>query len=220
MNKKTPVILRPNNIKPNKKRTSSVSSQTTAHSSDTTSSVEITGGNRRSKDNGDSEQQGTNDVQYEYMDIRGSEKDENPPAHDRRFPPTPARIRDGRVEDEEEQYVEDSNYHYTNRQPKLHQALQERKQLMAQGRDEGEADEYEDMDCFAARLSGDTVIYQNVQRDTEGAVGGTDVLRSGFDSIQVRVGGRLGEPAAGDRSFDNPDYWHSRIFVKPEAVPT
>ncbi|XP_029006519.1 receptor tyrosine-protein kinase erbB-3a isoform X2 [Betta splendens] len=218
MNKKTPVTLRPNSLRPNNKRTSSVSSQTTAYSSDTTSSVEVRGGNRRSKDNCDSEQQGINNVEYEYMDIRGNEKDDAP-AHDRHLP-GPARIRNRRVEDEEEEYVEDSNYHYTNRQPKLRQALQERRQLKIQGRDEDEADEYEDMDCFAARLSGDTVIYQNVQRDGEGAVGGTDAPRSGFDSVNVRAGSRLGEPAAGDRSFDNPDYWHSRSFVKPEAVPT
>lgn len=211
---------RPKSLKPNKKRTSSISSQATAYSSDTTSSVEVRGGHTRSKDNSDSEQQGLNEAQYEYMDIRGSEKDEHPPAHDPPLPPTPARIRDRRVEDEEDEYVEDSNYHYTNRQPKLRQALQDRKQLKIQARDEGEADEYEDMDCFAARRPVDTVVYQNVQREGEGAVGGTEV-RSGFDSyVKVRAGVRVGEPAAGDRSFDNPDYWHSRIFLKPEAVPT
>lgn len=220
MNKKTPVSHRQNNLKPNKKRTSSISSQVTAYSSDTTSSVEVRRGHTRSKDNSDSEQQGSDDVQYEYMDIRGREKDENPPAHDPPLPPTPAKIRDRQVEDEEDEYVEDSNYHYTNRQPKLRKALQDR-QLKIQGKDEDEGDEYEDMDCFGARRCGDRVVYQNMQREGEGAVGGTDVHRSGIDSyVKVRAGVRVGETVAGDRSFDNPDYWHSRIFLKPEAVPT
>uniref|UniRef100_A0A3Q1H793 Receptor protein-tyrosine kinase n=1 Tax=Anabas testudineus TaxID=64144 RepID=A0A3Q1H793_ANATE len=151
---------------------------------------------------------------------RGREKDENPPAHDPPLPPTPAKIRDRQVEDEEDEYVEDSNYHYTNRQPKLRKALQDR-QLKIQGKDEDEGDEYEDMDCFGARRCGDRVVYQNMQREGEGAVGGTDVHRSGIDSyVKVRAGVRVGETVAGDRSFDNPDYWHSRIFLKPEAVPT
>eukprot|EP00064_Thunnus_orientalis_P002181 superscaffoldBa00000153_g2188 len=127
----------------------------------------------------------------------------------------------GEVEDEEEEdeYVEDSNYHYTNRQPKLRQALQDQKELKIQGKDEGEVYEYEDMDCFAAVLPGDAVVYQNMQRQREGAAGGTDA--HAFERyVKVRAGVGVGEPAAGDRSFDNPDYWHSRMFLKPNAVPT
>uniref|UniRef100_A0A3B4TVN1 Receptor protein-tyrosine kinase n=1 Tax=Seriola dumerili TaxID=41447 RepID=A0A3B4TVN1_SERDU len=186
MNKQTPVSLRHNShwLKPNKKRTSSVSSQVTACSGDTTPSVEVRGVHTRSKDNSDSEQQGSNEVEYEYMDIRGSEKDESPP-------------------------------------PKLRQALRDRKELKIQGRDDAEAYEYEDMDCFAALRPGDVVVYQNLHREGEGAVGGTEVHRSGFEPyVKVRAGVGVGEPAAGDRSFDNPDYWHSRMFLKPKAVPT
>uniref|UniRef100_A0A7N6A2B8 Receptor protein-tyrosine kinase n=1 Tax=Anabas testudineus TaxID=64144 RepID=A0A7N6A2B8_ANATE len=47
MNKKTPVSHRQNNLKPNKKRTSSISSQVTAYSSDTTSSVEVRRGHTK-----------------------------------------------------------------------------------------------------------------------------------------------------------------------------
>uniref|UniRef100_A0A665VS07 Receptor protein-tyrosine kinase n=1 Tax=Echeneis naucrates TaxID=173247 RepID=A0A665VS07_ECHNA len=139
MNNQTPASLRhsSNWLKPNKKRTSSLSSQLTA-------------------------------FEYEYMDIRGNEKRESPPTQAPLTPPTPAT----------DEYVGDSNYHYTNRQPKLRQALQDRKELKIQGGDEAELYEYEDMD--------------------------------------FGVGG----PAAGDRSFDNPDYWHSRMFLKPKAVPT
>lgn len=229
MNKQTsvaPVSPRHNShlLKPNKKNTSSVSLQATACLSNTTPYVEVRGGHTRSNHNSDSEQQGSNEVEYEYMDIRGTEKDESPPAHDPPpAPPTPAR--NGReVEDEEEEedeYVEDSNYHYTNRQPKLRQALRDNKELKIQGRDEDEAYEYEDMDTFATLRPGDSVVYQNLQREAGGAVGGSEAHRSGVEPyVKVRAGVRVGEPAAGDRSFDNPDYWHSRMFLKSEAVPT
>ncbi|XP_076613307.1 receptor tyrosine-protein kinase erbB-3a isoform X1 [Chaetodon auriga] len=227
MNKQTcvtPVSPRNNSqwLKPNKKRTSSISSYMTACSGDTTPSVEVWGSH-----NSDSEQQGSNEVEYEYMDIRGNEKDESPPAHDLPPPPTPARMsrdledeQEEEEEEEEDEYVEDSNYHYTNRQPRLRQALQDRKELEKQGRDKDEAYEYEDMDCFATLPPGDAVVYQNVQQELEGAVGGTEAHQSGFEPyVKVRAGVGIGEPAA-DRSFDNPDYWHSRMFLKPKAVPT
>ncbi|XP_070693587.1 receptor tyrosine-protein kinase erbB-3a [Pempheris klunzingeri] len=239
MNKQTcvaPVSPRHNShwLKPNKKRTSSVSSQAMACSGDATPSVEVRGGHVRSSHNSNSEQQGTNEVEYEYMDIRGSEKEESPLAHDP--PPTPpppppppppspppphVRI-DREVEDEkEDEYVEDSNYHYTNRQPKLRQALRENKEPKIEGRDEEEAYEYEDMDSFAALQPGDAVVYQNLQREAEGGVGGSEAHRSGFEPyVKVRAGVGVGDPPAGDRSFDNPDYWHSRMFLKPKAVPT
>lgn len=224
MNKQTPASLRHNSqwLKANKKRTSSMSSQLTACSGDTASSMEVRGHHSRSKDNLDSEQQGSNDVEYEYMDVRVNEKEDSPPVHDPPPPPTPARVR-GQVDHEAEGGDdEDSDYHYTNKQPKLRQALQDRKELKVQGSgDEAEAYEYEDMDSFATVQPGDTVVYQNMRRDEDGAVGGAEVHRSAFEPyVKVQSGVGLGEPAAGDRSFDNPDYWHSRMFMKPNAVPT
>ncbi|XP_010764813.1 receptor tyrosine-protein kinase erbB-3a [Notothenia coriiceps] len=217
-------------LKPNKKRTSSVSSQATACSADTTSSVEVRGAHTRSNYDSDSEQPGSDDVEYEYMDIRGSEKDASPPTPEPPPlpppppPPAPAsmvREVEGEAGEKEDEYVEDSNYHYTNRQPKLRQALQDRKDLNVEGRDEDEAYEYEDMDSFAALLPGDAVVYHNLHREGEGAVGGTEAHRSGFEpNVKVRAGVGVGETAAADRSFDNPDYWHSRLFLKSKAVPT
>ncbi|XP_030585690.1 receptor tyrosine-protein kinase erbB-3a isoform X2 [Archocentrus centrarchus] len=203
----TPVLPRQSShwLKPNKKRTSSVSSRVTASSCDTAVSVEVKGGHTRSKDNSDSEQQGYSEAEYEYMDIRGSEKPEGPPGRDPPPPPTPARMRGKPAEEDE--YVEDSNYHYTNRQPKLRQALQDKKELNVQGT---EAYEYEDMDCFSASPPEDAAVYQNIQREQKGAVGGREQYQSGFDpSVKVRAG-----------SFDNPGYWHSRMFLKPNAVQT
>uniref|UniRef100_I3KS89 Receptor protein-tyrosine kinase n=1 Tax=Oreochromis niloticus TaxID=8128 RepID=I3KS89_ORENI len=173
----TPVSLRQGSqwLKPNKKRTSSMSSHVTASSCDTAVSMEVRGSYTRSKDNSDSEQQGSSEVEYEYMDIRGGEKLEGPP-------------------------------------PKLRQALQDKKELNVEGT---EADEYEDMDCFSAPPpGGNGVVYQNLQREENGAAGQTEQHQS------VRAGVRVTESAVGDRSFDNPGYWHSRMFLKPSAVPT
>ncbi|XP_068450203.1 receptor tyrosine-protein kinase erbB-3a isoform X2 [Clinocottus analis] len=220
--------------KPNKKRTSSVSSQATACSGDTTLSVGVRAGHTRRDHNSDSEQKGS-EVEYEYMDIRGNEKDESPRVPETPPPSTqPGMGREVEEEQEEEkkeedEYVEDSNYHYTNRQPKLRQALQDRKELKVEGRDEDEEEdededeavEYEDMDSFAVLRSGDEVVYHNLQRKGERAVGSAKAHRSGFEPfVKVRAGVGVGEPAAVDRSFDNPDYWHSRMFLKPNAVPT
>uniref|UniRef100_A0A665VQN5 Receptor protein-tyrosine kinase n=1 Tax=Echeneis naucrates TaxID=173247 RepID=A0A665VQN5_ECHNA len=140
MNNQTPASLRhsSNWLKPNKKRTSSLSSQLTACSGDTTPSMEVRGF---------------------YMRIKGQVDDE--------------------TEEEEDEY------------------------LKIQGGDEAELYEYEDMDCFVAVQPGDKVH------------------QSGFEPyVKVRAGVGVGGPAAGDRSFDNPDYWHSRMFLKPKAVPT
>ncbi|TNN65645.1 Receptor tyrosine-protein kinase erbB-3 [Liparis tanakae] len=223
-------------LKPKKKRTSSFSSQAMACSGDTTSAVWVRGGHAKSNHNSDSEQLGSNGVEYEYMDIRGNEKDESPDTP----PPsieTGREVEEERKEEEEKEkekeeeveYVEDSDYHYTNRQPKLRQALQDRKELKVEGRDEDEdenededeAYEYEDMDSFVAMRPGDAVVYHNLQRKGEGAAGDTEAHRSGFEPlVKVRAGVGVGEAAAVDRSFDNPDYWHSRMFLKPNAVPT
>ncbi|KAF7667758.1 hypothetical protein LDENG_00051340 [Lucifuga dentata] len=201
--------------------------QTPSMSKQETTSPEIRGDHTRNEDkcpnnSSDSEQQRSHEVDYEYMDIRGYEREESPPVHEPLLPES-ARIggemeEEEEEEEEEEDYVEDSNYHYTNRQPKLHQALRDRKQLKIPGR-EVEAYEYEDMDSFAGPRPGDAAVYQNLQR--EGAVGNVESRRSGFDPyVKVRAGVRVGEPASGDRSFDNPDYWHSRMFPKPKAVRT
>ncbi|XP_062272115.1 receptor tyrosine-protein kinase erbB-3a [Scomber scombrus] len=240
MNKQTcvtPVSLRysrhpkdnTHRMKMNKKQTSSISSQVTVCSGEVTPSVEVMGGHTRNNHSSDSEQQGSQEVEYEYMDIRVSDKEESSPEHEPLLPPPPPPPptqtgMGGEVEHEEEdEYVEaeDSNYHYTNRQPKLRQALQDKKELKMQGRDEGEAYEYEDMDCFASVRPGDEVVYQNMRRQVEGAVGGSKAHTSAFEPyVKVRAGVGVGEPAAVDRSFDNPDYWHSRMFLKPNAVPT
>ncbi|KAM9859780.1 receptor tyrosine-protein kinase erbB-3a [Aulostomus maculatus] len=222
MNKQTCVSPRNNShlkdnslrLKTNKKRTYSESSQVTACSGDLVLSM-------RTNQNSECEQQGSKDIEYEYMDIRCGEKEESPPARDPPPPPPPPPLNRIGGEEGEDEYVEDSNYHYTNRQPKLRQALRNGKELKLQGGDKGETDEYEDMDCFAV-LQPEDAAYQNMHSEGEsGAAGGTEARRSGFDPyVKVYAGVGIGEPAAGDRSFDNPSYWHSKTFLNPKAVPT
>lgn len=175
--------------------------------------------------NSDSEQQ-SNDVKYEYMDIRSIDKDDSPPAHAPPLPPLSAkaavdRQADEGQEEEADGYVEDSIYHYTNQQPKLRQALQQMKAVKVPGRGKGQLYEYEDMDSIATARPEDAAVYQNIQREGQGAAGRSPAQRSGFDGyVSVRAGVGLGEPAAADRSFDNLEYWHSRMFPNPNAVQT
>ncbi|XP_053723553.1 receptor tyrosine-protein kinase erbB-3a isoform X1 [Synchiropus splendidus] len=194
----------------NSKRTSSMSSQATASSLDVPPATRCS----HSSDSEHADQK----VEYEYMDIRCGEKDDSPPAHDPPPPPKPARSRVEEMESEDE-YVEDSNYHYTNRQPKLGQALRERKELTVAAKEDGEAYEYEDMDGFASTQPGDAGVYQNLQ--DAGTGGSSAARRAGFDAyVKVQAGVGLRESAVADRSFDNPDYWHSRIFQKSKPVST
>lgn len=213
-------------LRPNKKRTASTSSHLTTYSEDTEPSVELRG----SHQNSDSEQQGSNEVEYEYMDIRGSEKD-GPPAYCPPAPPHPSltqarnqKLREEEEEDEEEEeedeYVEDG-YQYTNPQPKLRQALKDMRAPKIREREEDLSYEYEDMDARATLQPGDAVVYQNIQRDVERAAAGREARRYGLDTfLKVRAGVGLEDRASGDRSFDNPDYWHSRMTLKTKAVPT
>ena len=168
--------------------------------------------------NSDSEQQGSNDVKYEYMDIRSPHKEDSPPPHAPPLPPLLAkaamdRQADEGKEEEADGYVEDSIYHYTNQQPKLRQALQQIKAVKVQGQSKGQLYEYEDMDSIA--------VYQNIQRDWEGAAGQSPGQRPAFDAyVSVRAGVGFGETVAVDKSFDNLEYWHSRMFPNPNAVQT
>lgn len=173
-------------------------------------------------DSDNTEQQGSGDMEYKYMDIQSVGPDD-PPTRDVPHPgATPKQRMKGEREVEEEEddeYVEEDDYQYTNRQPKLRQDLRGREGLRMQGEGEGEVDEYEDMDSLAAPGAVDPVEYENVQREGEGAVGDMGGQHTGMGAfVKVRAG--VGEPSGGDCSFDNPDYWQSRLFLKLNAVNT
>ncbi|XP_077592848.1 receptor tyrosine-protein kinase erbB-3-like isoform X1 [Stigmatopora nigra] len=75
--------------------------------------------------------------------------------------------------------------------------------------------EYEDMATFEGIPSGwDQAEYQNLP--VKGEVGSSRCTGIG-GYIKVCTG--MGEPG-NSSSFDNPDYWHSRLFLKPDAVRT
>ncbi|XP_056885353.1 receptor tyrosine-protein kinase erbB-3a isoform X1 [Takifugu flavidus] len=230
MNKQTCNSVSPRHnghwMKMNKKRTSSTSSQMTACSVDTIPSMELRRSQTMSSYNSDLEQPGSNDVKYEYMDIRSIDKEDSPPAQAPPLPPLLVKAMvDQEVEELEDEevdgYVEDSIYHYTNQQPKLRQVLQQMKAVKIEGKDNGQLYEYEDMDSITSAQPEDAAVYQNIQKEGDSAARQGPAQTPGFDAyVRVRAGVGLGEPAAVDRSFDNPNYWHSRMFLKPNAVPT
>lgn len=151
------------------------------------------------------------EVQYEYMDIRGGGG--GPPSnmvlklHLSRPVSHPLLRRS--PQDDEDEYVED-DYQYTNRQPRLRNSL--RVQGLMEG--EGEVYEYEDMDSLAAG-GASAAEYQNMEGEDEESVGLRDGECSGGPGGYVKVHAGMEHKA-----FDNPDYWHSRSFHKASAVRT
>ncbi|XP_030634040.1 receptor tyrosine-protein kinase erbB-3a [Chanos chanos] len=108
---------------------------------------------------------------------------------------------------------------YMNRQPRLRHALRE--QVLV--RQEPDVYEYEQMDALrggAACGAKLMVEYQNLQEeDEEEGPEAVKLLEKPRLGVRVYAGAGAGEQE-GDRSFDNPDYWASRVFHKPSAVPT
>ncbi|XP_016089139.1 receptor tyrosine-protein kinase erbB-3-like [Sinocyclocheilus grahami] len=149
-------------------------------------------------------------VQYEYMDIRGGA---GPPTnmvlklHLPRPVSHPPLRRS--PQDDEDEYVEE-DYQYTNHQPRLRNSL--RVQGLMQG--EGEVYEYEDMDSLAAG-GASAAEYQNLEGEDEESVGLTDEPRSLGPEEYLKV-----HAGTEHKAFDNPDYWHSRLFHKANAVRT
>ncbi|XP_066564643.1 receptor tyrosine-protein kinase erbB-3a isoform X2 [Amia ocellicauda] len=124
----------------------------------------------------------------------------------------------------------EDDYQYMNKQPKLRKSLQGvrgqggRSPGSSGGKQVGDLYEYEEMDALVvAPGGGGPVEYQNLleeeeeeEEEEEGWRGGRGGIGGGF--VKVRAGG--GVERGGDCSFDNPDYWHSRLFLKPDAVRT
>ncbi|XP_028853865.1 receptor tyrosine-protein kinase erbB-3a isoform X3 [Denticeps clupeoides] len=156
--------------------------------------------------------------EYEYMDINHGVK-KRPNVHpDVRRPGIRAGVRDS-MEPKEEDELVDGEYQYMNRQPRL------KKQLVMQGLKgaEGEVYEYEEMESLRVGIAagpGDSVEYQNIQSEEEEEEEGGIRQPSGVGPfVQVRTGVGV-RCQAGRNSFDNPDYWHSRMFQKVSTVHT
>lgn len=114
---------------------------------------------------------------------------------------------------EEAENEEEEEYHYTNHQPKL------RHSLMLQGliNGEGELYEYEEMDSLAVG-GGSGAEYQNLKQNGARETGRQ--LSSRIAPYAKVHSGVNVVKEGGDRCFDNPDYWHSRMYSKANAVST
>uniref|UniRef100_A0A8C7RJY0 Receptor protein-tyrosine kinase n=1 Tax=Oncorhynchus mykiss TaxID=8022 RepID=A0A8C7RJY0_ONCMY len=99
---------------------------------------------------------------------------------------------------------------------------------------ESQVEEYEEMDAFGGESRGSQRVdhqeaeYQNLpvlgkgRATTVGVEGGTSTRCAGLGVegyIKACSGVGAVEPSS-NTSFDNPDYWHSRLFLKADAVRT
>lgn len=148
------------------------------------------------------------DLQYEYMDIRSGPGVTAPNTH----PRMDLLRQGGHISSKkslEKDECEEEEYQYTNHQPRLSRSL------MVHGMIEGEVCEYEEMD---SRVAGGNsgAEYQNLQEAGEE----DETQGQPRHGVRPYVKGRGKGKDRADRCFDNPDYWHSRLFSKANAVRT
>ncbi len=170
---------------------------------------------------------------YEYMDIRRSDStEEGDPAWEKRGSQTSAKsaaeteetdqIVEVLKKEREEEEEEEEKYHNTNKQP----ALQGNQSGMVMPRPDvltagGEkVEEYEEMTRLGVVPSGwEQADYQNLPAKGRVVAEETGSGRCAGIGGYIKVCAGMGEPGS-NTSFDNPDYWHSRLFLKPDAVRT
>lgn len=81
-------------------------------------------------------------------------------------------------------------------------------------------EEYEEMtiQCVVP-IGWEQADYQNVPAKGRTCPEDAGSGRCGDIGEYIKVCAGMGEPG-GNTSFDNPDYWHSRLFLQPDAVRT
>uniref|UniRef100_A0A7N9AN48 Receptor protein-tyrosine kinase n=1 Tax=Mastacembelus armatus TaxID=205130 RepID=A0A7N9AN48_9TELE len=85
---------------------------------------------------------------------------------------------------------------------------------------EEKAEEYEEMTRFGVVPSGwEQPDYQNLPMKGRAVSEEMSTGRCAGIGGYIKVCAGMGEPGS-NTSFDNPDYWHSRLFLKPDAVRT
>ncbi|XP_027876866.1 receptor tyrosine-protein kinase erbB-3b [Xiphophorus couchianus] len=84
----------------------------------------------------------------------------------------------------------------------------------------GTVEEYEEMSRFE-KVPGERghAEYENLPAKARAAPEETDSDRCAGIGEYIKVCAGIREPG-NNTSFDNPDYWHSRLFLKPDAVRT
>lgn len=142
---------------------------------------------------------------YEYMDIRRSDSTEEEAPAQRRYGTSASEP--GETCEEEDVRLGDA--HHTDNQQTLPGNVSRLQQpdVVAE---EGES-QYEEMAPFEGVASG-----WEQKLPAKGEVGSGRCAGIGG---YIRVCAGMGEPGSSS-SFDNPDYWHSRLFLKPDAVRT
>lgn len=169
---------------------------------------------------------------YEYMDItRSDSTEEEDPAQKRHGSLTSAKSAaetegtDKIVEvlkKEQKEEEEDEKCHNTNKQRPLQgnlsSVVMSRPDMLKAGGEKVE--EYEEMTRLGVMPSGwEQADYQNLPVKGRAVPEETDGGRCAGIGGYIKVCAGMGEPGS-NTSFDNPDYWHSRLFLKPDAVRT
>ncbi|XP_056131234.1 receptor tyrosine-protein kinase erbB-3b [Lampris incognitus] len=117
---------------------------------------------------------------------------------------------------------EEGENHSTNKQSPLKESFKaaSRPDLLLAA-EAGQVEEYEDMGSFKGTSSGwEQAEYQNLQVKRR-AVSEEEEGSSRCTGLgeYINVCASVVEPSS-NTSFDNPDYWHSRLFLKPDNVRT
>ncbi|XP_068162918.1 receptor tyrosine-protein kinase erbB-3b isoform X2 [Antennarius striatus] len=162
---------------------------------------------------------------YEYMDIRRSNSTEDEDRHQERCgsqisaetEETDKIMEDLRKQHEEEKELE--KHHNTNKQPALQgNLIMPKPDVFTSGREKME--EYEEMTKVGVVRNGwQLADYQNIPAKGRAVPEEAGSGRCAVIGTYIKVCNGIGEPGS-NTSFDNPDYWHSRLFLKPDAVRT
>lgn len=167
---------------------------------------------------------------YEYMDIRRSDSTEGEDPAQKRHGSLTSAMSAAETEGtdkivevlKKEQKEEDEKCHNTNKQQPLQGNLSSvvmpRPDMLKAGGEKVE--EYEEMTRLGVMPSGwEQADYQNLPVKGRAVPEETDGGRCAGIGGYIKVCAGMGEPGS-NTSFDNPDYWHSRLFLKPDAVRT
>lgn len=160
---------------------------------------------------------------YEYMDIRRSDSTEGEDSAHGGSPESAKSAADGEMVEvsvkDQQAEEEQGKYHNANKQPPhggdVSGEVKARPDVLKGAG--GKVEEYEEMTRIEAPPSG--WDYQNLPVRANAVNEEAAGDRCARIGDYIKVCAVVGDPG-GNTSFDNPDYWHSRLFLKPDAVRT
>lgn len=164
---------------------------------------------------------------YEYMDIRHSDSSEGGESELESSGNQPSSTSGAETDQtvgglvKEKREDEETAICHTNKQPAVQEDLSSRVVLGADVLAAGDGkDEYEEMSGFGeAPSEWGHAEYENLPTKARAVPEERDSDRCVRIGEYIKVCAGIGEPGS-NTSFDNPDYWHSRLFLKPDAVRT